>query len=419
MVNIYGGSDLSRAARTLHYMMAGIVLGCGGSSEQDGQVHTPPVEAGAQDASNALPDATIAPPDASVPPSDASQAPPPEGGLLSDAAPLDAQSYFLPGGVEWAEPGWRSSTGIFATDRCANASVESHAVWSDASGVFLLVSTSVNQLANQSGVQGSLLVHNDGTGWQPLYTDTHPVGGWVFDRGLTGRLGGALLLYPGDCPLRLVTADSSTCAPLSAPDGSESLLRPQDVFVVNDALAYVLDHPRVWRSNGVEWTVLADIAGASSLTAIWADESTVVVAGTRQDIYVYKASDPRFVRQAGVPAGDYYALWGFGPNDLWAGNNGGQLVHFDGVSWQVVRRDAACFGEAVHGLWGADGVLFILTPNELARWDGNGFATLASASCDSRSFRDIWGNSPTEVFVSLSTPMCSVAWFDGHTMRQF
>jgi hypothetical protein len=129
--------------------------------------------------------------------------------------------------------------------------------------------------------------------------------------------------------------------------------------------------------------------------------------------------------QTGPPEVNFGAVWSFGTSDTWIGNVEGQLYHYDGVAWSLKASIPGDCGSILK-LWGSEGSLFVLTRNLFGRWDGSGITTLSSLACDDAAhseaeFENLWGNSPSEVFVVLAnrahgTAGCGpaqVQWFSG------
>jgi hypothetical protein len=91
-------------------------------------------------------------------------------------------------------------------------------------------------------------------------------------------------------------------------------------------------------------------------------------------------------------------------------------------------------------MWGADGILYFITETQFARWNGTAVEVLAHwprmwheaptmACVSDLTPVALWGNSPTEVFLTVARPnpargfstYCdgvAVLWWDGTTLRQ-
>jgi hypothetical protein len=155
---------------------------------------------------------------------------------------------------------------------------------------------------------------------------------------------------------------------------------------------------------------------ASMTQALWADSSTILVAAEGGAVYIV-AAEGEPVLQTGLPSVDFTAAWGFSAKDLWIGNRDGQLFHYDGATWAHVGTITAD-GAGVIQLWGADGNLFAITATAFARWDGTRL-TMIETPPEGVFYKDLWGNSPKEVFVTRydwvdeECGAFQVRWFDG------
>jgi len=202
-------------------------------------------------------------------------------------------------------------------------------------------------------------------------------------------------------------------------------------FVLGTDLEYVLDDTRLQMYSSGTWSTVGG-ESSSTLLAVWADSQTVIAAGLNQTVTVGPGSGP-LTALSGVPAGDYEAVWAFGPSDIWLGNTAGQLVHYDGSKWQVY---ATAGSGDLHGdilqLWGASGTLYFSTPRLFGRWNGSNVETLLQAPADADvppvyEFGRFWGRSANEVFIPLwdsryvgyACGNAFVLWFDGTQFHQF
>ena len=351
------------------------------------------------------------------------------GGLAAGGTPTGGVSMggTVSGGASGssgsgAHPLWRESSQPFCSDSTPWGGLLK--VWSDARGVFVL------------GTLGGLptISANTGSGWNTTYT-------WPRDNilpsdqlwgaegvGLKGFVKGPLIVYnaptlPGysgfGCPIEFIDGAVASCS------GAQSV---RDVAVVNSNLAYAVYQDRVLRFDGNFWTQLGGPLpgdGAASLfgPSVWADASTIVVVADGGVWVIPSGGDP--VLQKGLPEVSFGAVWGFGASDIWIGNVEGQLYHYDGVAWSLKASIPGDCG-SIFKLWGSEGSLFVLTPNLFGRWDGSGITTLSSLACDffldgTAQFDDLWGNSPSEVFVVLENRTPGIAgcgpthvqWFNG------
>jgi hypothetical protein len=308
-----------------------------------------------------------------------------------------------------AKPLWRDSYQPFVQPARIVA-VTVSAVWSDDRGVFLLV--------RYDDEHPPVLWSNLGSGWKSTYTwpeGTTLTSGGFGRVGLKGFTDGPLLAYGFlPCSIHAVDDDGARC--------SGAANDVADVMPVRADLAYAVYSNRILRFDGSLWTQLGDplpaVNGVDvSAAALWADSSVMAVGtreGPKQGVFLLEA-EGKPVLQTGLPAVDYTAAWGFGSADIWVGTKDGRLYHYDGAGWSL----QASFSEKNWGilkLWGSDGKLFVLTATELAEWDGTRMITLATSDW---AYKDLWGNSASEVFVTLRTcgsdNSCTdqVQWFNG------
>ncbi len=307
--------------------------------------------------------------------------------------------------------GWKTSEDSLCSQR--SGPFMSHWVWSDNRGVFALVSSRTDFLDPATAV-----FHNDGSGWEKLYSFE-----FMFFAGLTGFTNGPLLVYGesnSGCGVQRLQGGERTC--------SAGLSSVHNVFVVNDALAYGVYDNRVIAYDGTDWFQLGDpIEGTEeiALRALWADEQTLVVVDD-QAVFLFDDDASGFFKAADIPPGTYGPIWGFGGNDIWIGTDAGELMHFDGGEWTVVSS----IDQRIRGLWGHSQQLFLHTGNALARLEDDRVHMLTEWSrdlVDPPYITHIWGNSPSEVFLSIldnaqASSFCGstfVVWYDGQYFRRF
>lgn len=98
------------------------------------------------------------------------------------------------------------------------------------------------------------------------------------------------------------------------------------------------------------------------------------------------------------------AVWGSGPNDVWAATTGdlGSILHWDGASWVVVGNGiggVAMWGSAANDVWVAGGV-----GAATAHWDGTQWSKIGfPSSAPGGSVRALTGTGPND------------AWAVGHS----
>jgi len=348
------------------------------------------------------------------------------GGGSAGAAVIDSR----PARPEWsapfpvAEAGWRESKEPLCVVN--QGRTDAFSVWADERGAFALGSVTCNALAGVScGKQGVSLQFNPGDGWRTLY-QIPPSGTLSSELQLTGFPGGAPIIHgvlEGTFGVFLLNDGVPQLG--AALQGMSSA-----VYVVDSAHAYAVDGRHVLEYSGGSFREFAELPGPGR--AIWADAETIVVVGDGQGFYVRGPRSAQFVPFSDVPAGDYVSVWGFGGEDFWAGNAIGQIIHYDGVTWQVVSVDGNPDDPAVVGLWGSERQLYFRTRYDFGRIvNGSSEILMRGRADDSAQARvtvtGLWGLSASEVFVTLDdhdyrSYACGehfIVWFDGSQFHQF
>ncbi len=294
-------------------------------------------------------------------------------------------------------------------------------VWSDDRGVYVMAYDD----ASPPGIWANL-----GTGWQTTYTwrQGTDVASDPDRAGLKGFVDGALVPFGVlPCSIQLVDSQGAHCS-----GANESI---SDVATVGPNLAYAVYWDRILRFDGSMWTQLGDplpspdvlTIGRVRSRALWADASTIVIATMemQNEGYVYLiSSEGTPALQTGLPVVGFTAAWGFGSKDIWVGSSDSRLYHYDGTDWSLKASFSDDGGWGIIKLWGSAGSLFVVTGTEFAQWDGTQVNTLESLS-GSLYYKDLWGNSAKEVFVTLVNyeegehGTFEARWFNGSVVSQF
>jgi hypothetical protein len=240
---------------------------------------------------------------------------------------------------------------------------------------------------------------NAGSGWQLFHQV--PADTTTFPALLGGFPGGPLIVMGSfDKQYGLAFLDQKGLAyqgtmvgPVFATGGSKT----------GGDLAYAFDGKQMLKYSAGTWSEAGQ--GGPFMYSVWTDGQTVIAVGADQTVLLGQVNGA-VTLVAGVPAGDYTAVWGFGADDFWLGNSAGQLVHFDGSRWQPHDIGSRAFG-GIQQLWGDSGVLYFATSVEFGRWNGSGVEMLLQppAGVDISkypgAFGQFWGLSATEVFIPL------------------
>ena len=346
-----------------------------------------------------------------------------------DAAEAEAEAW-VPPIDDAGEAGWRDSETPWSpppVSRC-DADLLFGApldLWCDADGVFVLHGWQEFREEPGGGwtPDGPPLLGvwaNSGDGWIPYYRGEWSGCGPECDMQLGGILDGWLLGWmPGESVYGFAPGVMEPLWPELTSIGP-------DLVVVRDDLAYASwqagGDARIVRWNGSTWSAIpAPLPFTEARRAhLWADVANLFVAGPYSILLSLEADDWR-VHDAGSLA-NFTAIWGFAGDDVWVGGEEGVLKHYDGVSWTDVAwpsRETAgtcVWASPIHGMWGADGVLYFVTSTQFARWDGTEVEVLGfwpdrwdpdtgGGRCvPELRLVALWGNSPTEVFLAIARP---------------
>jgi hypothetical protein len=348
-----------------------------------------------------------------------------DGSVIDSAS--DAKVDTFVAGPTWISPfvgsvgapGWKGSVQPLCDPH--HGMVTALDVWADARGVFALSAVGCNDLAGVAcGKQGVSIQLNTGSGWQ-LFGDHLGEDSRLW----SGFPNGSLLVSGSFEKLGIAFVDASAVV------FQREANSPSGAFVVNPALAYVLNDAAIDKYADGAWSTLG--MADSPLSALWADDQVVVAVGYDQTMVVREGAGA-LQRVPSVPAGDYGAVWGFGRNDFWLGNSAKQLLHYDGSKWQVFATGSRNgSGQGITQLWGVAGTLFVATSTEFGRWNGASVDWLLSYPEDTQvgaeptSFGRFWGRSPQEIFLPLRDrryryQSCGegiVLFFDGSQFHQF
>lgn len=345
------------------------------------------------------------------------------------------------------EPGWRDSTEPFC--RSPEWNVWPWDVWSDSRGVFVLVMeanpgpTGWPTEDPEEAPARYYLAHNDGTGWSRYFDGIGDHGMMYCMTELSGVPGG---------PLVLMGTDTHYCESLFETGGlfEFSIIEASAVFVVDESLAYaVRPGGLLIYYDGSSWGPYPPDPLPHEAFRIWADETVLFVAS--RDGIIMSEEDGGWRIHDTHTLENISTIWGFDENDVWAGTEWGKLLHWDGVTWEMVDWPAmgdptdptACEyrEESIRGMWGKDGVLYFHSGKQITMWDGFEFTVIGywpgedvwypeteGHDClNAVGINSIWGNSPNEVFLAVSaqshaTEDCApqiLLWWDGSEFHWF
>lgn len=125
------------------------------------------------------------------------------------------------------------------------------------------------------------------------------------------------------------------------------------------------------------------------------------------------SSTPEWTWHNPLPQGNTLnAVWGSGPNDVFAVGNYGTILHYDGIEWQVIDSGTT---QNLNGVWGSNGdnVFAVGNGGTILHYDGAVWEPMSSGT--TRDLNGIWGSSVSDIFVVGSYG--TIRRYDGSSWR--
>lgn len=330
------------------------------------------------------------------------------------------------------DPGWRESETPFCRED--DGFFSPRHIWSDLRGVLVTYPNTDMPPVNS-------IIFNDGSGWRNVYEPDpyDPERDLYGTEKLEGVIGGTIFGWSPD--RGMVTELLLEAVTLSREDFGAF-----DLHVVRDSLAYALvpDDPRLFLWDGISWGPFAGAPLLHDVGHIWADETSLFVAGDLGLILSY--GDGVWDIHDTRTTSSITSLWGFHANDVWAGTYHGELLHYNGTEWATVSWPSQADdsdmcrsrNQPIVGMWGYSERLFFHSRHELVTesegvftilgyWPGIETHSGPTWYCDGwLSIQAIWGNSSTELFIlvmgsEVVVDVCSefVLFWDGAMFHRF
>jgi hypothetical protein len=91
---------------------------------------------------------------------------------------------------------------------------------------------------------------------------------------------------------------------------------------------------------------------------------------------------------------DLTAIWGSGPNDIWAMGSSGACIRWNGSNWSSFMVDNST---SISGLWGSSASdIWAVGGDTVLHW--NGSAWMRSTAAPNVNLRSVWGSSASDVW---------------------
>jgi Divergent InlB B-repeat domain/Right handed beta helix region len=181
----------------------------------------------------------------------------------------------------------------------------------------------------------------------------------------------------------------------SAPTG----VRLKDVWGSSGSDVFVVGNTgTILHWNGSAWSTMAS-GTVENLNGVWGFSSTDVYAVGTFDgglgmgtVLHYDGTS--WSQVLDIPINDeLYAIWGSGPDNIYATGYGGAIMHYDGSAWRQIES----MGNDLETIWGSDADdVYALDGNSLFHYDGYVWSPV---STNFNSANSIWGSSADDVYL--------------------
>lgn len=146
--------------------------------------------------------------------------------------------------------------------------------------------------------------------------------------------------------------------------------------------------------TGVSYPIVAalpETGGVPALQAILSEDEPKILATPTTLLQT-----PEWTWQNPLPQGNMLrAVWGSGPNDVFAVGAAGTILHFDGSQWSIMNSGTT---EWLGGVWGSSSSdVFVVGDCGVLHYDGDVWHTMDSGI--SYRLNGVWGSSESDVFV--------------------
>ncbi|HVN71431.1 MAG TPA: Ig-like domain-containing protein [Desulfomonilia bacterium] len=227
--------------------------------------------------------------------------------------------------------------------------------------IYALWGTSDNDIY-AAGANGTLL-HNDGTSWQPISTNT--------SNDLTSVWG-----------------------------------------IPSVAVFSVGDQGTIFLNDGIRWLAFTHFS-VSHLNALWGTSVTNIYAvGSLGTILFFNGTSWQDASPSTATGIDFNSIWGSAEDDIWVGCNLGKLFHFTGLAWDTLDISSIS-SQDMMAIWGSSytDVFAAGTYGNILHFDGT--AWKAVHSTEGIDLFALWGSGSDDVFAAGKTG--TVLHWDGGT----
>ncbi len=189
----------------------------------------------------------------------------------------------------------------------------------------------------------------------------------------------------------------------SVPGGSLHAMHGRsanDVWAVGSEVAHY---------DGSAWKRIASPGG--TLRAVWAIADGVAIVGA-DDGEVYKV-DSTATRLGNSPGAGIRAIFAFAHNDIYAGDSGGSILHWNGAQWTVIEQLEP---EPIVAMWGSGPTDLWAVGGSYAHFDGVAWTTIPEDEAQARGIVAMWGSASDAIWAV--TDSMRLRFYDGQRWRE-
>ncbi len=168
------------------------------------------------------------------------------------------------------------------------------------------------------------------------------------------------------------------------------------------------------------WQWQNPVGGSKTYESVWGiSEDNVFAVNNSGGIMHYDGT--RWSEMANFP--DYYLkdIWGSSENDVFAVGYGGIVLHYDGTEWTEMESSLFGNNSSLFAVWGTakDNVFAVGVYGTILHYDGTQWAEMTSGT--SKWLTDIWGNGGDDIFVvsgHIPANDSSIFHYDGNNWTE-
>jgi hypothetical protein len=160
--------------------------------------------------------------------------------------------------------------------------------------------------------------------------------------------------------------------------------------------------------DGSRWSRITP--SINGTVEIWGSSATDVFAVGKSGIIHFDGASWSVQPTPGRPS--LLAVWGVGPDEVYAAGEGGRLLRYDGRQWTAIDSGT---DERLTGVWAAsESDLWTISPTRVRRFDGSGWRVMRTFTAEQNGLGWIAATGPSDVWISAGASG-DVERYDGST----